>query len=181
MQKVRYFLLAFGLLFLAAPALCQSTTADGIAMYRASRYDEAATTLRSITSVDKKDRFAWVYLGASLIKAGHARNAVTAFRKGRAKVEELVPGDDAPVTNFSKPRPRYTEMGRQNLTSGIVRLAVELTDDGKIGSIWPVDTLPDGLTEQSIAAARSIIFTPAQKNGKPVTTVAIVEYTFDVR
>lgn len=169
-----------GLLFSVLPVLGQTQTIDGLALYRASKFDEAVTVLRSVTDADKKDRFAWAYLGASLMKTGHGSKAVAAFRKGKVKVEELVPGDDSPVTNFSKPRPRYTDLARQSLTVGKVRLAVELGADGKVGFITPIEALPNGLTEQSVAAAKSIAFTPAEKNGKPVTTVAIVEYTFEI-
>ena len=142
MKILRYLLLGIGFLILAFPVLSQTTTQGGIELYRTAKYDEAVTALKSITDSDKKDRFAWIYLGASLMKAGHGKDAAAAFRKGNVKVEDLVPGDDAPVTKFSKPRPHYTDMARQSLTVGIVRVAVELKSDGKIGFIVPVDTLP---------------------------------------
>lgn len=175
--------LFFGISFaiLAMPAFSQSSAEAGIEAYRNSKYDEATKILQSVTVTDKKDGLAWAYLGASLFKAGRAKDAVVALRKGKAKVEALVPGDDSPVSNFSKPRPYYTDMARQNLTTGVVRLAIELGQDGKVGFILPLETLPDGLTEQSIAAARSITFKPAVKNGALVSTVAIVEYTFEIR
>jgi hypothetical protein len=64
---------------------------------------------------------------------------------------------------------------------GIVRLAIEFGADGNIKSIIPVQSLPDGLTENCIAVAQNIKFEPAQKNGKPVTYIKVIEYTFDIR
>jgi len=40
--------------------------------------------------------------------------------------------------------------------------------------------LPDGLTEKAIAAARSIRFQPAQKDGRPVSQYAVIEYSFNI-
>ena len=175
-------LLLFVLLLLSGISVfSQTSREDGIDLFRAGDFEKAADVLKAVTAADKKDQFAWVYLGASLYRGGKSKDAASAFQKGKAKVEDLVPGDDSAVSEFKKPRPHYTDTARQSFTSGVVKLAVELGPDGKIGFIYVLQALPNGLTEQSIAAARSITFTPAVKKGKPVRTVAIVEYTFDIR
>lgn len=78
----------------------------------------------------------------------------------------------------SKPGPSYTESARKNQVEGVVRLQVVLVASGAVGSIRPVTNLPDGLTEQAIAAARRIQFAPAQKDGRPVSTYVTIEYNF---
>jgi hypothetical protein len=41
--------------------------------------------------------------------------------------------------------------------------------------------LPDGLTEQAIAAAREAKFKPAMKDGKPVPYWVVLEMGFNLR
>jgi tetratricopeptide (TPR) repeat protein len=80
----------------------------------------------------------------------------------------------------SKPRPGYTDSARQNNVQGTVILLVLFGANGKIGYILPLKGLGNGLTEQSIAAASKIQFEPAKKDGKSVSTVRVVEYTFSI-
>ena len=84
------------------------------------------------------------------------------------------------VKIISKPKPGYTNEARQNQVTGTVRLRVVFTASGQIGSISPVSGLPNGLTEQAIAAAKGIRFEPAMKNGVPIPSQSIVEYTFSI-
>lgn len=81
---------------------------------------------------------------------------------------------------LSKPKANYTELARKNNTQGIVLLRVTFLADGKIGSIIPVYTLPEGLTEQAIAAARGITFEPKFVNGKAVSVTKQVQYGFSI-
>lgn len=85
-----------------------------------------------------------------------------------------------PFRIISKPRPAYTDAARQNQVTGVVRLRVTFSASGSIGSIAPVSGLPYGLTEQAIAAARQIRFEPAKKNGVPVPSTKIIEYSFTI-
>jgi hypothetical protein len=48
-----------------------------------------------------------------------------------------------------------------------------------VENIRVVSGLPYGLTEQAIASARKIKFTPAMKDGKPVSMWMQLEYNFD--
>jgi TonB family protein len=79
---------------------------------------------------------------------------------------------------ISKPRANYTDAARTNETQGVIRLRVTFLASGEIGAITPVNSLPDGLTEQAIAAARNIKFEPATRDGVPTAVTKIVEYTF---
>lgn len=80
----------------------------------------------------------------------------------------------------SKPRPNYTDEARTNNVQGTVRLRVTFLASGQIGSVSPVTTLPHGLTEQAIAAARNIRFEPMKVNGVPQNVTKQVEYTFSI-
>ena len=92
---------------------------------------------------------------------------------------------DKPVKVLKKPRPTYTDRARQEAVSGIVVVKVEFRADGTIGNVVGVpensfELRRSGLVDQSIAAARKITFTPASKNGKPVTVIRLLQYTFQV-
>jgi TonB family protein len=81
---------------------------------------------------------------------------------------------------LDRPKPRYTDSARQNNVQGTVVLRVVLSADGSVGSISAIRGLPNGLTEQAIAAARRIKFVPAKKDGRPVSVTVTVEYNFSV-
>ena len=87
---------------------------------------------------------------------------------------------DAPLKILAKPRATYTELARQNETEGTVRLKVTLLASGDIGSITAITELPNGLTEQAIAAARQIQFEPTRVNGVPVSKVVTIDYSFEI-
>jgi TonB family protein len=92
--------------------------------------------------------------------------------------EENVPSKIVGLKVISKQRPNYTEEARQNNVQGTVRLRVTFLASGQIGAISTISGLPDGLTEQAIAAARQIQFEPAKRNGQPISVVKTVEYSF---
>jgi hypothetical protein len=83
-----------------------------------------------------------------------------------------------PLKILSKPTPQFTDEGRKNGTTGFVRLRVTFLATGSTGDISPVDTLPDGLTESAIEAAKGIEFKPATKNEEPITVTKLVECSF---
>ncbi len=84
------------------------------------------------------------------------------------------------VVFLAKPSPKYTDAARQNNIQGNVVLKITFLANGQIGSIAPVTRLPHGLTEQAIAAARQIRFTPALKDGQPVSKIKSVQFSFTI-
>jgi TonB family protein len=80
----------------------------------------------------------------------------------------------------SKPEPQYTEEARKNQVTGTVVLKAVLSSSGQVTSIKPISTLPFGLTEKTIAAAMQIKFTPAIKDGHPVSQWIQIEYNFNL-
>jgi len=83
-----------------------------------------------------------------------------------------------PVAIIGKPSPPYTNAAREKNTTGTVRLKVTFLANGAIGNIEVVSALPNGLTEEAIAAAKRIVFLPARANGVPFSIVKTVEYSF---
>ena len=79
---------------------------------------------------------------------------------------------------INQPQPEYTQAARRNKTAGTVRLRVEFGADGKVINVQPFETLPDGLTEEAVKAARKIEFIPETVNGVYVSAKKTIEYNF---
>lgn len=79
-----------------------------------------------------------------------------------------------------KPEPQYTEEARRNQVTGTVMLRVVFSSSGEVVQIRAVRTLPFGLTERAIAAARQIRFVPAMKGGHAVSVHMQLEYNFNL-
>jgi tetratricopeptide (TPR) repeat protein len=97
--------------------------------------------------------------------------------------KEVFQGNDEGIVKAKihyKPEPMYTETARSNGTSGSVILCAVLGADGKVKQTLALLMLPDGLTEKSIEAVRRIQFTPATKDGRPVSQWVTVEFNFNV-
>lgn len=82
----------------------------------------------------------------------------------------------------SKPKPNYTESARKNSVQGAVQVQAVLDRSGSVGTVRVVSgsNLGYGLPEQAIAAARQVKFTPAVKDGRPVSVQVTLEYYFSI-
>lgn len=81
---------------------------------------------------------------------------------------------------LTRPEPEYTDEARSANVSGIVILHAIFATDGKVKNILVISSLPHGLTEAAMRAARSIKFTPAMKDGRPVSQFIQIEYRFNL-
>lgn len=81
---------------------------------------------------------------------------------------------------LSKPQPDYTEEARKNKIVGTVVLRAVFTSSGEVTNIRAVSGLSFGLTERAMAAAREIKFSPAMKDGLPVSMYIQLEYNFNL-
>src|SRR5262245_15557763 len=87
---------------------------------------------------------------------------------------------DTTVKIISQPEARYTfEAQRENVV-GVVRLKAVFTAKGEVRNVEVMNGLPGGLTEAAVAVAREITFTPAMKDGRPVSLLMQLEYSFDL-
>lgn len=79
-----------------------------------------------------------------------------------------------------KPRPAYTEEGRQLKVEGEVLLDVVFTATGQIRIKGVVHGLGHGLDESAIRAAEKIQFKPALKDGQPTDFPAVLHILFQL-
>lgn len=90
------------------------------------------------------------------------------------------PKDDTitPLKIISKPRASYTDKAREAGITGTIKIAALFAASGQVSHVIVLDPLGYGLDQQAVKAARGIKFEPLLKDGKPVSTVKIVEYSF---
>lgn len=186
-MRIRNAYLLVILLFVVSGAFGQTVprpeTKVGIQLYREGKLKEAIEHLTRIVGSDKKDYDAWLYLGAAYLQNDQDQEALKAFRKSsggrhiryrRPLVERSM--ENRPLVILNRPTVYLTLPQRSSRIPGSVTLAIEFRHDGKLGFIFPVHPLPDGLTELSISAARGFNFQPAHDGGKPVTTVTLYDF-----
>jgi hypothetical protein len=85
---------------------------------------------------------------------------------------------DVRLKILEQPKPELPQNYSTLDVQGTVILRVEFLEFGDIGEIAQVKTLPSGLTEKAVAAAKKIKFEPEKKEGKPVTVVRQIEYFY---
>lgn len=161
-------------------AFGQTEREKGIGFYGQGEYQKAVESLQKAVEADEKDGEGWLYLGMSFAKSKKAKEAAKAFKKADKLFPEDARKDKNRVKIVAKPRAGYTDAARQNQIQGTIKLAVEFGADAEIKYIFGFETLPYGLTENTIKAASKIKFEPATEDGKPVTRIQILRYSFTI-
>lgn len=87
---------------------------------------------------------------------------------------------DKPVEITLKPRPDYTDEARKMRIEGEVLLRVLFTASGEVRVLDLIEGLGSGLNENAKRAAEHIQFKPAQRQGQPVDSTAIVHIVFQL-
>lgn len=95
---------------------------------------------------------------------------IAANKEGKSPIKDVIV--------ISKPKPSYTNSAYAQRTMGVVKLRIVFLASGKIGSVTPVLSLPNGLTTEAVKAARSIRFKPALRDGVPVAIAKELSFSF---
>lgn len=82
------------------------------------------------------------------------------------------------VKILQKSEPGYTQRARAAGIEGTVILRAVFSSNGTVEHILILRSLPAGLTEASIQAAKKIKFIPATRDGKPVSMIMELQYSF---
>ena len=85
-----------------------------------------------------------------------------------------------PVHITDKPKPVYTEEGRAKKIEGEVLLQVVFTSLGEVQVQSVLRGLGYGLDESAENAARQIKFRPAEKDGQPIDSAAVIHIVFEL-
>lgn len=86
----------------------------------------------------------------------------------------------APLKILSKMKAKYTDYARFYNISGTVLLRVTFMADNSIGEIKTIRSLPFGLTEEAITAARQMKFEAEIVDGQPRNTSRPVSFQFNI-
>lgn len=91
-------------------------------------------------------------------------------------VERL--SDAVKPTILHRERAKYGEAARANKIQGTVVLSVILNSDGELSDLFVIRGLPHGLTASSITALKKLRFSPAMRDGKPISVRIYTEFNF---
>ena len=91
--------------------------------------------------------------------------------------EKLAPNTTT-LKILSKPRANYTDSARSAGVMGTITLLINFSADSTTKDILVIRSLGFGLDQEAIRAAKKIKFTPEIKDGKPISVVKLVQYTF---
>lgn len=107
------------------------------------------------------------------------------FLRDRSIAAPVTPAEPKPgevnLKILVKPRVSYTDSARLANVSGAISVAVLFGASGQIEATLLLKGLGYGLDQQAFMAARQIKFEPQQENGKPVSVVRMIEYSFEIR
>jgi TonB family protein len=98
----------------------------------------------------------------------------------QARAAAPAPAKIVPAEILSKPVPIYTDEARAQKIEGEVLLEVVFEATGKIQVLRVVRGLGHGLDDAAVRAAEQIRFKPAQKDGQPSDSTALVHIIFQL-
>ena len=76
------------------------------------------------------------------------------------------------------PVAEYTDEARAAKVHGEVRLRLVLAADGTVKDVFPIKSLPHGLADAAMTAARRIKFEPGSRRGRPASQFVTLVYEF---
>ena len=178
----------------------------GWTYHQARRYDEAVAVYQQIKSAypaaeEARYQTAMVHLLQGNREAALAQVAKMEKRferrldvESKLLIPDLIQSDESvsngapiiPETNTTRPtilyreKAKYTEDARQARMQGTVELQVIFRSDGVIVIQRVTRYLPYGLTLTTVEAASKIKFTPAMKDGAPVSVRGPLEFSFNL-
>jgi len=138
----------------------------------ANSFARAGTTVDEILKLHPPDEDHWrelretLWLYSQPVSPPESR---TVF--GSSEVQKRARLVDAPAA-------AYPDEARAAKAKGEVRLRLVLAADGSVKNVFPMRPLPYGLTDAAMNAARQIKFTPAVRNGRPVSQFTTLSYEF---
>ncbi len=99
--------------------------------------------------------------------------------KGTARAKVLsAKAVTTPAKILSKPAPAFDPEEVKGLGQAVVVLNAVLSETGEVKHVIVSRSLGYGLTKSAMDAARKLQFVPAQKDGRPVSVLAVLEYDY---
>jgi TonB family protein len=152
----------------------------GLCLLKLERVDEAAKAYQQALAIKPETSAIHYQLGKIYLKMGdleaaekeyswlHEHDRELANLLFPVRAFEPLTADLRPTITYRE-KAKYTEIARINIVQGTVVLQVVFAHNGEMQDIRVIRSLPDGLTEKAIEAARKIKFDPAIKDGERVS------------
>lgn len=138
----------------------------------AQSFARAGATVDEILKLHPSDEAGWIELRETLALYAQPVSPPSARSVfGAGEVQKKARLIDAPAAD-------YPDAARAAKVNGEVRLRLVLAADGTVKNIFPMKPIEPGLTAAAIEAARRIKFTPAVRDGKPVSQFETLSYEF---
>jgi len=157
---------------------------ESMALYRLNRYGESISALEDFLNAKPNDPEAEVW--ADQLKGIQATERRAKLKDPAATQQPF----EEPVFNgkevtsklrvVAKPEPTYTEAARRAGVTGTVVLRAVFASNGTVTNVFVSRALSFGLTAEAVKAAKRIQFTPATKDGKPVSMWLELQYNFNL-
>jgi len=138
----------------------------------AQAFAAAANTVKQILKLNPpdsdywKDRLETLELYAQPVSSPDERRVF-----GAGEMDQSARIVDAPAA-------AYTDEARTKKVHGDVRLRLVFAADGAVKDVFPIKSLPHGLTDAAMAAARRIKFDSAIRHGQPASQFVTLVYEF---
>jgi TonB family protein len=142
---------------------------------------EALSALRDAEQDPNEDVRRDAALARRYVERALAQTNVAPQGASKPPTDAAVPIQSAasrPVRILSQEKPHYTAAASQRQISGKVILQVQFLATGKVGEVKVLSGLGYGLDEEAVRAAKSITFSPAEMNGRPIDRIMEIRYEF---
>jgi TonB family protein len=149
------------------------------------QYPEAVSSLERLLAISPADPDSDFWRG-QLDYLRYFSQRSTAPTKSSAPVQ---PDQDRPMSGkdvtikvriLSKPEPTYSAAARKAGVTGTVVIKCIFGSDDEVRNLFVMRALGYGLTSRAVEAVRKIKFTPASKDGRPVSMYMQLEYNFNL-
>jgi TonB family protein len=171
----------------ADPTFALALITKSFAQSKLRQYTEAAVSLEQFVALRPNDPDADLWRERSGEMYWRAGKLLAQFLDPKTspeaakKTNALSPKEvDQKSRVLSKPEPKYTEAARKAGVTGTIVLRAVFASDGNVTNLSVSQALPFGLTTEALNAARKIRFTPAIKDGVPVSMYIQLEYNFNL-
>jgi tetratricopeptide (TPR) repeat protein len=179
--------------------------AIGWNLYKLRRYDEAVEQYLKAVQLAPSYQVAIYEIGRVYLAQGDQERAMQVADKLEPELRDLLlkeikivewvenggaTGNSNPVVFKMDPetqpnilfmeKPKYNLFALDHNIQGIVVFGVVFNANGKITGVRIIRDLPYGLTAQALIALRKMKFTPAMKDGQPVSVRGKLEFSFNL-
>lgn len=152
----------------------------GVELYRQGNIKAAVKALRAAVKQNKTDADAWYFLSLALNRDGDTKDARKAVEKSVRLRPNFAPARAGKARILTRPEPLYSGEARKHRVRGTIVMRAVFAADRTVQHVLVLRSLPHGLTELAVKAARRIKFVPATKDGRPVSQFIQIEYNFNL-